>query len=155
MEADNKTQPLKVRRQDKDFIRKFLSLIPFGRAHAIKPERLARLTDHKSIRSLQKTNEIFRNNMGVCILSAAQPPGGFYQSNDPSEVREFIKTLENRGNKTLRAAESAKAYLRELEQNSIATGYCIYGGYDPAGECVLCDPNCKEKPSAPTDGKSK
>jgi hypothetical protein len=41
--------------------------------------------------------------------------GGYYRASTANEIRRFIKTLENRGSRTLKALDSAKALLREIE----------------------------------------
>jgi len=117
MLTNKKPQPLKARRQDNEFIKYFVSLIPIGKEHAILSQTLADRTQHKSIRALQDTISILRNRYGYCICSNTLPPGGYYQSCDPAEIKPFIRSLENRGTNTLRAIDSAKEYLHGLEQN--------------------------------------
>lgn len=65
---------------------------------------------------LQKQIEIERRS-GKVILSSTTPPGGYYlpAAGDTMEIRKFIRTLENRGENTLRALESARELLEELE----------------------------------------
>ena len=57
-----------------------------------------------------------KNNRKV-ILSSTTPPGGYYlpAAGDTMEIRKFIRTLENRGENTLRVLESARELLEELE----------------------------------------
>ena len=47
------------------------------------------------------------------------PPGGYYlpAAGDTIEIRKFIRTLENRGENTLRVLESARSLLDELESD--------------------------------------
>ena len=53
------------------------------------------------------------------ILSNTTPPGGYYlpAAGDTMEIRKFIRTLENRGENTLKALESARDLLKELESD--------------------------------------
>ena len=41
----------------------------------------------------------------------------FLAAGDTMEIRKFIRTLENRGENTLRALESARDLLKELESD--------------------------------------
>ena len=48
-------------------------------------------------------------------------PGGYYlpAAGDTMEIRKFIRTLENRGENTLKTLESARELLKELEGDNI------------------------------------
>ena len=61
---------------------------------------------------LQKQIEAERK-AGKVILSSTTPPGGYYlpAAGDTMEIRKFIRTLENRGENTLRVLESARELL--------------------------------------------
>ena len=91
------------------------NLLP-GRENALSPEYLAVKCNLSSVRMLQKEIERERRS-GKVILSSTVTPGGYYlpAEGDIAEVRRFIRTLENRGSKTLSILESAKELLRELE----------------------------------------
>ena len=90
-------------------------LLP-GKENALTPEYLAAKCNLSSVRLLQKAIEKERRS-GKVILSSTVTPGGYYlpAEGDIAEVRRFIRTLENRGSKTLSILESAKELLRELE----------------------------------------
>ena len=68
----------------------------------------------ETVRELQK--EIARERAaGAVILSTCQEDSGYFLPGNVREVKEFIKTLENRGRNTLRALESARELLRKWE----------------------------------------
>lgn len=92
------------------------NLLP-GKENALSPEYLAVKCHFSSVRMLQKAIEQERR-AGQVILSSTTPPGGYYlpAAGDVTEVRRFIRTLENRGENTLRILESAKKLLKELEE---------------------------------------
>ena len=52
---------------------------------------------------------------GAVILSTSIPPGGYYLPENEREVRQFIRTLENRADNTLGALKSARAYLEKAK----------------------------------------
>ena len=83
------------------------NLLP-GKENALTPEYLTVKCHFSSVRMLQKQIEAERK-AGKVILSSTTPPG------DTMEIRKFIRTLENRGENTLRALESARELLEELE----------------------------------------
>lgn len=89
-------------------------LLEIGEKESLSPEYLRAALGLKSTRSLQRLIERERAQ-GKVILSSAQPPGGYYRPETPAEIRAFIQTLENRGNRTLAALESARNYLKYLE----------------------------------------
>ena len=91
------------------------NLLP-GKENALTPEYLAVKCHFSSVRILQKQIEAERRADKV-ILSSTTPPGGYYlpEAGDTMEIRKFIRTLENRGENTLRALESARELLEELE----------------------------------------
>ena len=90
-------------------------LLP-GKKNALTPEYLTVKCHFSSVRMLQKQIEAERK-AGKVILSSTTPPGGYYlpAAGDTMEIRKFIRTLENRGENTLRALESARELLEELE----------------------------------------
>lgn len=91
------------------------NLLP-GKKNALTPEYLAAKCHFSSVRMLQKAIEQERR-AGKVILSSTTPPGGYYlpAAGDTMEIHKFIRTLENRGENTLRALESARELLEELE----------------------------------------
>lgn len=66
-----------------------------------------------SVRALQKQVENERKS-GKVILSSVSV--GYYRAGSAYEIRQFIRTLENRGNKTLAILEGARKLLGELEE---------------------------------------
>ena len=93
------------------------NLLP-GKENALSPGYLVVKCLLSSVRMLQKQIEMERRS-GKVILSSTTPPGGYYlpAAGDTMEIRKFIRTLENRGGNTLRALESAKDLLKELESD--------------------------------------
>ena len=91
------------------------NLLP-GKENALTPEYLVAKCHLSSTRMLQKQIEMERRS-GKVILSSTTPPGGYYlpAAGDTMEIRKFIRTLENRGENTLRVLESARELLEELE----------------------------------------
>ena len=91
------------------------NLLP-GKENALTPEYLTVKCHFSSVRMLQKQIEAERK-AGKVILSNTTPPGGYYlpAAGDTMEIRKFIRTLENRGEKTIRVLESARELLEELE----------------------------------------
>ena len=100
------------------------SLLPFpvcdllmeGKENAISSKELTVLLRMGSVRELQQ--EIARERAaGAVILSTCQEGGGYYLPASGQEVKEFIRTLENRGKNTLAALRSARNYLRQQGDN--------------------------------------
>ena len=90
------------------------NLLP-GKENALTPEYLTVKCHFSSVRMLQKQIEMERRSGKV--ISSATSPGGYYlpAAGDTMEIRKFIRTLENRGENTLRVLESARELLEELE----------------------------------------
>ncbi len=84
----------------------------YGRANAIPSKRLAESLGLSSVRELQKAVEIERAD-GAVILCDSQG-AGYYLSDDPHELRRFVRTLNARARNTIRAAESAQRALNEV-----------------------------------------
>lgn len=91
-------------------------LLP-GKENALTPEYLTVRCHLSSVRMLQKQIELKRKS-GKVILANTVPLGGYYlpAAGDTVEIRKFICTLENRGENTLRALESARELLKKLEE---------------------------------------
>lgn len=89
-------------------------ILPHGKENVVSAEALCNRLGFESIRELQK--EIARERTaGAVILSTCQEDGGYFLPGNVQEVKDFIKTLENRGRNTLRALESARKLLRQWE----------------------------------------
>ena len=86
----------------------------YGRENAIPSAVLADMLMFKSVRELQKQIESERA-AGMVILSDPHG-GGYYRSNDPRELKQFIRTMYARAGNTLRAAESAQRALDAMMQ---------------------------------------
>ena len=83
-------------------------LLP-GKKNALTPEYLTVKCHFSSVRMLQKQIEMERRS-GKVILSSATRPGGYYlpTAGDTMEIRKFNRTLETRGENTLKTLESAR-----------------------------------------------
>ena len=81
-----------------------------GKENAIPSKQLADLAGCKSVRELQEMIAAERA-AGAVILSTAQNGGGYFLPENAGEVKEFVRTLENRGKNTLLALKSARDYL--------------------------------------------
>lgn len=91
-----------------------VDVLPAGKENAMSAEALCSRLGLETVRELQK--EIARERAaGAVILSTCQEDGGYFLPGNVREVKEFIKTLENRGRNTLRALESARELLRQWE----------------------------------------
>lgn len=86
-----------------------------GRENAIPSVVLAKALGFSSVRELQKQIERERT-AGAVILSDASG-GGYFRSDDPRELRLFIRTMYARAGNTLRAAESAQRALSAITRN--------------------------------------
>ena len=86
----------------------------YGRENAIPSAVLADMHMFRSVRELQKQIENERA-AGMVILSDPHG-GGYYRSNDPRELKQFIRTMYARAGNTLRAAESAQRALDAMTQ---------------------------------------
>ena len=85
-----------------------------GKENAISAQNLCICLGFNSVRELQ--NEIaIERQAGAVILSTCQEGGGYFLPGNDREVRQFIKTLENRANNTYEALRSARRFLRQQE----------------------------------------
>ena len=73
-----------------------------GKQNATASQTLADLIGCGSVRELQEIIAEERAS-GRVILSTCQNGGGYYLPGNVGEVKEFIRTLENRGKNTLLA----------------------------------------------------
>lgn len=88
-----------------------------GKENAITAQNLCTYLGFNSVRELQ--NEIARERKaGAVILSTCQEGGGYFLPSDDREVRQFIRTLENRAKNTFEVLRSARGFLRQQEQSS-------------------------------------
>lgn len=85
-----------------------------GKENAINAQALCDYLGFNSVRELQ--NEIARERKaGAVILSTCQEGGGYFLPSNNREVRQFIRTLENRAKNTFEALRSARGFLRQQE----------------------------------------
>lgn len=87
---------------------KIYDLLPEGRESAVSAKDLARIMGFQSVRTLQYA--IARERAGGAPILSDRS-GGYYKSNDPDELRRFIRTLDSRAKNTARAAASARQAL--------------------------------------------
>ena len=93
-------------------------VLKIGKENALSPEYLVAKLNLNSVRALQRQVET-ECRLGAVILSSSMPPGGYYLPGSSHEVREFIRTLENRADGTMEALNSARQYFRGMEQNKV------------------------------------
>ena len=95
-----------------DFI--VMDVLQMGKENAISALDLCTYLGFDSTRELQK--EIARErNEGAVILSTCQDGGGYFLPENGQEVKQFIRTLENRAKNTFAALRSARGFLRQQE----------------------------------------
>ena len=94
-------------------------VLKVGERNALSPDYLRTTLGFTSNRAVQKQIEKERGQ-GKVILSSTQPPGGYFLPETKQEIRQFIKTLENRGSKTLDALDGARKLLEEFEKTESA-----------------------------------
>ena len=90
-------------------------VLKIGEKNALSPDYLRATLGLTSNRAVQKQIEHERRQ-GKVILSSTQPPGGYFLPESVHEIRQFIRTLENRGSKTLDALDGARKLLEEFEK---------------------------------------
>lgn len=96
-------------------------MLPVGRENAISSATLAEIMGCKSVRELQK--KIERERLAGAVILSDTHGGGYYLSNDPAELRRFVRTLNARARNTLRAAESAQEALNAIEGQECIGGW--------------------------------
>lgn len=95
--------------------------LPTGRENAISSADLAQIMGCKSVRELQKIVE--RERLAGAVILSDTHGGGYYLSDDPSELRRFVRTLNARARNTLRAAESAQMALSAVTGQECMEGW--------------------------------
>lgn len=81
----------------------------YGKENAILSKVLAQALGFQTVRDLQK--QIERERAAGAVILSDSHGGGYYLTDDPEELRRFIRTLEARARNTLKAAESAQRAL--------------------------------------------
>lgn len=85
-----------------------------GKENAISAHDLCTYLGFESVRLLQ--HQIARERKaGAVILSTCQDGGGYFLPENDREVRQFIRTLENRAKNTFVALRSARGLLKQQE----------------------------------------
>jgi len=91
-----------------------MEALPAGKENAISAQDLCTYLGFNNVRELQ--HEIARERKaGAVILSTCQEGGGYFLPCNDREVRQFIRTLENRAKNTFAALRSARGFLRQQE----------------------------------------
>jgi hypothetical protein len=91
-----------------------MDVLRVGKGNAISAQELCNCLGFNSTRDLQ--HEISRERKaGAVILSTCQKGGGYFLPSNDYEVRQFIRTLENRAKNTFEALRSARGLLRQQE----------------------------------------
>ena len=85
----------------------------YGRENAIPSAVLADMHMFASVRELQK--QIERERAAGLVILSDPTGGGYYRSNDPMELRQFVRTIYARASNTLKAAEPAQRTLDAME----------------------------------------
>jgi len=87
-----------------------MEALPAGKENAISSQDLCTYLGFNNVRELQ--HEIARERKaGAIILSTCQDGGGYFLPENDQEVRQFIRTLENRAKNTYAALKSARCFL--------------------------------------------
>lgn len=103
-----------------------MDVLQKGKENAISAHNLCTYLGFDSVRCLQKEIERERKE-GAVILSTCQDGGGYFLPSCDQEVRQFIRTLENRARNTFAALKSAKRLLSgsinaEVAENTTKAG---------------------------------
>lgn len=91
-----------------------LDSLPHGRENAVSGEVLCAALGFPGVRELQR--QIAREREAGAVILSDTHRGGYYLSNDPEELRQFVQTMNAKARNTARAAQSAQRAL------SAATG---------------------------------
>ena len=94
-------------------------ILPYGRERAVPAPLLANILGLPSERELRKAIERERHS-GAVILSCEN---GYFRSEDPQELQQYIHKMESSANSINKAAESAKAFLDSITGQSRIEGW--------------------------------
>lgn len=83
--------------------------LPFGRENAVSSGTLATALGFRSVRELQ--HQVQRERDAGAVILSDTSGGGYFRSDDPEELRRFVRTLNARARNTIRAADSAQRAL--------------------------------------------
>lgn len=96
-------------------------LLFYGRENAIPSKTLAKAMGFQSVRDLQK--QIERERAAGAVILCDSHGAGYYLSDNPCELRRFVRTLNSRAKHTFRAAESAQQALNNLTGQESMVGW--------------------------------
>lgn len=88
---------------------KVYEALNYGRNNAIPSKVLAEALGFKSVRELQVA--VSQERAAGAVILSDPCGGGYYLSDDPEELRRFIRTLNERAMNTIKASESAQRAL--------------------------------------------
>lgn len=88
--------------------------LPYGRENAVSGKVLSVALGLPGVRELQR--QIAREREAGAVILSDQHRGGYYLSDDPEELQQFVQTMNAKARNTARAAQSAQRAL------SAATG---------------------------------
>lgn len=100
---------------------KVYDTLNYGRENAIPAKTLAKALSFRSIRELQKAVE--RERAAGAVILCDSHGAGYYLSDDPVELRRFVKTLNARAINTIRASESAQRALDAVTGQTVVAGW--------------------------------
>ena len=95
--------------------------LQYGKENAIRSADLAKILGYKSVRELQKQVESER--LAGYVILCDSHGSGYYLSDDPVELRRFVKTLNARAVNTIRASESAQRALDAVTGQTVVAGW--------------------------------
>ena len=90
--------------------------IPIGFQNRIIKEELASVKNC-TVRDVRKDIAALRSQEsedGYAIVSTTRGTGGFWRTNDPVEIRKYLKSTESRGKRTFLAMREARKLLAEI-----------------------------------------
>ena len=80
-----------------------------GKENAIQSKVLAKVLGFRTVRDLQK--QIERERAAGYVIISDPCGGGYYLTEDPTELARFARTLNARAMNTIKAAQSAQMAL--------------------------------------------
>jgi hypothetical protein len=90
--------------------------IPVGRENAITKGDLSSLwqCDEREARGQIAMFRTSASDDAYAILSSSSTPPGYWRSNKPHEIKEFIRETENRAKNTFRMLKDARRILKSI-----------------------------------------
>ena len=81
----------------------------YGKENAIQSKVLAEALGFRTVRDLQK--QVERERAAGFVIISDPCGGGYYLTEDPTELARFTRTLNARAKNTIKAAQSAQIAL--------------------------------------------